>query len=253
MKMLRLLPFILIVVAWWAASDVMHLVPTIMLPAPSSVLQVIFDEAGSGNFLPAVTGSLSRFLLGLIIGVAAGAPLGIWLGVTKTAAAAVLPFLKFFQSIAGVTWIPLAVLWFGISTEAAVFIIVNTTFFIVLYAVVTGVRTIPQSIFDAVRTLGGKRVAILWQVLIPGSLPHVLTGMRIAVGYGWRTLIAAEIIASGRGLGVMIWEGQQQLDTAKVFAALLMIGIVSFSMDRFVIQPLERATIQKWGMATKIT
>lgn len=250
MKALRVAPFVAILFVWWLLTDVMDLYAPVILPSPSATFRFVWSAAEQGDLLQAVWGSLSRFLYGLVIGAALATPLGIVLARNRRSSDVLMPFIKFFQAIAGVTWIPLAVLWFGISTRAAVFIIVNTTFFVVLYAVMTGIRTIPPVLLQAVRTLGGTLSTEVRHVLMPGALPHVLTGVRIAVGYGWRTLIAAEIISSGRGLGVMIWEGQQRLNTAQIFAALILIGLISFSMDRFLLRPIERATVERWGLAT---
>lgn len=251
MKILRILPFLALVAGWWLATDVMHAVPAIKLPSPTAVWDYAKAASNNGTLWTAISGSVVRFVWGLAAGVVTGAPLGAWIASSKSVADKVLPLAKFFQAIAGVTWIPLAVLWFGISSTAAVFIIFNTTFFIVLYAVLTGVRAINPNLTYSVQTLGGGYRSRLWNVTVPGSLPHVLTGFRVAVGYGWRALIAAEVISSGSGLGIMIWDGQEQLNTAEIFTGLLLIGIISFSIDRLILRPLERVTLERWGLSRK--
>jgi taurine transport system permease protein len=250
-KLLRVLPFVLLLVAWWLATTVLHAVPPIKLPAPDAVWSYARDSWYGGTLWASIWGSISRFLYGLGAGAVIAIPLGLGLASSTSMSETFLPLVKFFQAIAGVTWIPLAVLWFGISSSAAIFIIFNTTFFIILYAVMTGVRAISPTLGQSVKTLGGSYGSQLRDVLIPGSLPHVLTGLRVAVGYGWRALIAAEVIASGRGLGVMIWDGQQQLNTAQIFTGLLLIGVISFAIDRLILRPVERNTIQRWGLSTR--
>jgi ABC-type nitrate/sulfonate/bicarbonate transport system permease component len=246
----RLVPFVVLIALWWLATSGLHLFKPIMLPSPESVFDYGLTAARDGTLSAAVGGSIARFFLGLALGVALAAPLALWVAASRAASDMVLPLAKFFQAISGVTWIPLAVLWFGISSMASAFIIFNTTFFVILFNTLTGVRAINPRLSQSVRTLGGNSATVLWQVLIPGSLVHVFTGLRVAISYGWRTLIAAEIIASGRGLGVLIWDGQQSLNTQEIFTGLLLIGAISFAMDRLLLRPLERVTIERWGLST---
>jgi taurine transport system permease protein len=250
-RLLRVAPFVLLVGIWWLLTDGLHRFPPILLPSPSDVITYARAGIQDGTLWAAVGGSLKRFVLGLLIGLILAVPIALWIASSKTASDVILPVAKFFQAISGVTWIPLAVLWFGISDSAAIFIIVNTTLFITLYATLTGIRTIDPRLRQSVRTLGGGYRSLLWYVLVPGSLPHVLTGLRVAVGYGWRALVAAEVIASGRGLGVLIWDGQQELNTSEIFTGLLLIGVISFAMDRLLLRPLERVTVQRWGLSAK--
>lgn len=247
-RWVRGLPFLVIGLAWWVGTDVLNLVAPLMLPSPGSVLRFGQRALTDGELAAAVLGSLGRFAVGLIVGVGLGWSLAVWVGMSPRAATFFTPLAKFFQAVAGVAWIPLAVLWFGISSTAAAFIIFNTAFFVVFYTTLTGVQSISQNMFGLVRTLGGGRFRVLKHVVLPGSLPHVMNGLRVGVGYGWRALIAAEIITSGEGLGVMIWEGQRTLDTAAIVLGLLLIGFISYSMDRLVLQRLERRTVVRWGM-----
>jgi NitT/TauT family transport system permease protein/taurine transport system permease protein len=250
-KVLRVVPFLVMLFAWWLFTSGLHAVPAIRLPSPEGVLTYAREAAQQGVLFDAIKGSVLRFAAGLVLGLALGAPLALWVAISDRASEMIMPTAKFFQAISGVTWIPLAVLWFGISSSAAIFIIFNTTFFIIFYAVLTGVRGIEPRLGQSVRTLGGGFRSVLWNVLVPGSMPHVFTGMRVAVGYGWRALVAAEVIAAGRGLGVLIWDGQQELNTQKIFTGLLLIGLISFGMDRLLLRPIEKATIQRWGLSTK--
>jgi NitT/TauT family transport system permease protein/taurine transport system permease protein len=251
MKWERLVPFILFLGGWYAVTDIWRLVTPFFLPSPVQVFDYIFGAAGDGDLLEAIAASLGRFVAGLLIGLGLGAILAVCVASSRRLAAIFIPLAKFFQAIAGVAWIPLAVLWFGISSAAAIFIITNTTFFVAFYTTLTGVQAINPKLEWSVRSMGGTTAAVLRHVIIPGALPHILSGLRIAVGYGWRTLIGAEIIASGLGLGVLIWDGQRFLDTSQIFAGLLIIGTISFFMDRCLVRPLERRTVERWGMVSR--
>lgn len=237
--------------AWWMTTDVLSLVAPLMLPPPSAVVDFARRAMRDGELVAAIVGSLRRFAVGLSIGVVLGWALAVWVGMSRRAAQFFTPLAKFFQAVAGVAWIPLAVLWFGISSTAAAFIIFNTAFFVVFYTTLTGVQSISDNLFGLVRTLGGGRARVLRHVVLPGSLPHVMNGLRVGVGYGWRALIAAEIITSGAGLGVMIWEGQRTLNTAEIVLGLLLIGLFSYSMDRLVLQRIENRTVVRWGMVDR--
>jgi taurine transport system permease protein len=248
MKLIRLLPFAVAVLLWWLLTSGTHLVAPIQLPSPGSVWSFAVTSAGQGILGSAILGSLQRFAIGFALGVILGAPLAVAVASSTAFSEMVLPAAKFFQAISGVTWIPLALVWFGISSAASIFIILNTTFFIIFYATLTGVRSINPRLRHSIRALGGGFIAEFRHVLLPGALPHVFTGVRVAVGYGWRALIASEIITSGAGLGVLIWNGQRQLNTQEVFVGLILIGTISFVLDRFILQFLEDITVVRWGL-----
>lgn len=248
MKPIRFLPFAVAVFLWWLLTSGVHLVAPIQLPSPSSVWSSATILAGQGMLGSAVVGSLVRFAVGFALGLIIGAPFALLAASSTLISDMVLPAAKFFQAISGVTWIPLALVWFGISSAASIFIIFNTTFFIIFYATLTGVRSIDPHLRQSIRVLGGGYAAEFRHVLLPGSLRHVLTGVRVAVGYGWRALIAAEIITSGAGLGVLIWNGQRELNSQEIVVGLLLIATISFVLDRFVLRFLEQATVIRWGL-----
>lgn len=250
-RMARLAPFALTLVFWWLLTSGLHALPPIQLPSPASVWNFAVLSARQGVLQSAVLGSLGRFAVGFTLGLVIGVPLALFTASSASISEMVSPAAKFFQAISGVTWIPLALVWFGISNAASVFIILNTTFFIIFYATLTGIRSIDPRLRQSVRTLGGGYWSELHQVLLPGSLPHLFTGVRVAVGYGWRALIASEIITSGAGLGVLIWNGQRELNTQEIFVGLLLIGTISFVLDHFVLQSLEKMTVVRWGLRTR--
>jgi ABC-type nitrate/sulfonate/bicarbonate transport system permease component len=159
------------------------------------------------------------------------------------------PIITFFQAVAGPTWIPLAVLWFGLGTASVAFIVFNSVFFLVFYGTLVGVSTINTNFIASVRTLGARRRDVVLDVLLPGCMPGLLNGLRVGVAYGWRSLIAGEIIATGNGLGVFVWNGLTYFRVTDIFIGLILIGVISLAMERVVIRRLELATIVRWGMA----
>jgi len=244
---LRTLPFAIAVVAWWAATTPWGGVPRYVLPSPSAVFQDAVDLARQGVLLDAVLSSITRMVVGFLVGATLGITFGIVVGTNRAVAAFFMPLARFFQAIAGVIWIPLAVLWLGISWRSVTFIIFNTVFFLVFYNTLMGVQTVPRTLRNSILTLGGSRWDVIREVLLPGALPSILVGLRVGVGYGWRSLIAAEIIASGQGLGVLIWQGERFFRIPDIVVGLFLIGLISLFMDRLVFAPLQARTVERWG------
>lgn len=248
----RVIPFAVVLLAWWLVTSGLRLVPPFRLPAPEAVLGAAVDAYRQGVLVEAVGSSMLRMVLGFVTGTALGISLGVLVGTNRYVAAFMTPLATFFQAVAGVTWIPLAVLWFGLGWVSVAFIVFNTVFFLVFYTTLMGVQTINPNLVNSVRTLGGNRWVVIREVLLPGALPSIVNGLRVGVGYGWRALIAAEIIATGQGLGVLIWEGQKFFRVADIVLGLLLIGLISFAMDRLLLRRLESGTIERWGMVRDV-
>ena len=126
---------------------------------------------------------------------------GFLVGLNRTAAEILNPLVVFFNAISGIVWLPLMISWLGIGTALAVFIIWNTVFFIVFQNTALGVQLVPQVFEQGVRALGGSRFETIRSVILPGALPYILTGIRTGLGFGWRALIAAELVGASSGLG----------------------------------------------------
>lgn len=246
----RILPFVIIIFIWWVLTSVFKIIPAYVLSSPGAVIKNAFKLIKEGILLNAIFSSLGRMVGGLLVGTVTGIVLGVLVGTNKYVTYFVEPLAKFFQAVAGPTWIPLAILWFGMSWSAVVFIVFNTVFFIVFYNTLMGIETVNQRLVDSIYTLGGKKWDVLKEVLIPGAVPSIIIGIRLGIGYGWRSLIAGEIIADGQGLGVLIWEGQRLFRIYDIILGLILIGIVSYFMDKVIMRTLEKNTIQKWRMIT---
>jgi taurine transport system permease protein len=236
-----------ILAIWWITTSGLHLVAPFRLPSPEAVLNSVSDLYERGELVQAVTASLWRMFLGWTTGSLLGVTLGLAVGINRYLRTFFSPLVTFFQAMAGPVWIPIAVLWFGLSSASVAFIVFNTVFFLVFYGTLMGVRTTNPLLTDAVRVLGGSRLDVIREVAIPGAVGGILFGLSAGIGYGWRTLIAGEIIASGAGLGVLIWEGQRLFRIADIFVGLLLIGVLSLIMKRILITPLE-SWVARWGV-----
>jgi NitT/TauT family transport system permease protein/taurine transport system permease protein len=219
-----------------------------MLPSLARMAESARDSLADGSLAGHVSASLARLLLGFAIGNGLAIPLGIAIALDRRVADLLRPLLTFLQSIAGIAWVPLAIIWFGIGQGAVVFVIANTIFFASIYNTVVGVQQISNALHRAVRCLGGRGLGVLTELVLPGALVQIILGFRTSMAYGWRALVAGEMIAGTSGLGYMTIEAVQWYRTDTVILGMIVIGCLWLLLDRFLFVPLERATVVRWGM-----
>jgi NitT/TauT family transport system permease protein/taurine transport system permease protein len=246
----RLLPWappVVILLGWTIYWNIAHPVAA-TLPPVSGVLSAIVDLAASGRLVQDIAASLLRLLLGASIGVVTGVAAGFLTGLNRGAAAFFSPLIVFFNAISGIVWLPLMIGWLGIGTALAVFLIWNSVFFIVFQNTVLGVQLVPELLEQGVRALGASRFETLRSVTLPGALPYILAGIRSGLGFGWRALIAAELVGATTGLGQMIFSAAEYSRSDIIIAGCLIIGCIAMAMDRWLLLPIERRTVQRWGL-----
>ncbi len=238
-------------VGLWSLAAATLAVPEYVLPPPTAVVAACAELVAKG-ILPAYVGeSLRRLVLAAVLGIAVGVPLGLLLGLSRRIAEFAYPLLNFFQSVSGIAWLPLILVWFGFG-ERTILIAVNyTVLFPVIFNALLGVRSIPRIYVNALRTLGASRWRIARDVLLPGALPNIATGIRLGLAYGWRALIAAEMLVGANGLGFMIFNAQTFHLTARIILGMGIIGILWLVVDYFFLRPLEEATIARWGLVQR--
>ena len=243
------LPFAALVVAWAAVTRA-GLVPAIFLPSPEEVLRTGVEMVRDGSLWVNIGASLGRVLVGVVVSVPLAVAAGVLVGLSRRLATVLEPVAGFFNSLSGIAWLPLAVTWFGLGWASVTFIMVNTIFFLVFFNTLVGVRTVPRVFEQALRTLGGSRRHLILQVLIPGAMPSIVTGLRMSIGFGWRALIAAEMIATSTGLGFLIFNAQNFHQTDAILVGIITIGVLWLLTDRLILQPLERWTVERWGLVS---
>jgi ABC-type nitrate/sulfonate/bicarbonate transport system permease component len=239
------------VLAGWAILPIAVDYPSYMLPPLPDVWTHFVEITRDGTLARHILASLQRLALGFAVGVGAAVPLGIAIALNRHVADVLKPLLTFLQSIAGIAWVPLAIIWFGIGIGSVVFVIANTIFFATLYNTVVGVQSIPQTLHRAVRSLGGRGWQLATVLILPGALVQMIVGFRTAMAYGWRALVAGEMIAGTSGLGYMTIEAVQWYRTETVLVGMIVIGLIWLIMDRLIFVPLERATVQRWGIVQR--
>jgi ABC-type nitrate/sulfonate/bicarbonate transport system permease component len=246
-RLLPLTPFALILAAWvayWLVAEP----SAATLPAVHDVAAAMWELAAKGELLGHVLASLWRLLLGVALGAVTGVAGGFIVGLNRPIASFLSPLIVFFNAISGIVWLPLVIGWLGIGTALAVFLIWNTVFFIVFQNTVLGVQLVPQVYEQGVQALGGGRWETLTSVILPGGLPYILTGLRSGLGFGWRALIAAELVGATSGLGQMIFGATEYHRSDIILGGCLLIGLIAIAMDRWLLLPIERRTVQRWGL-----
>jgi ABC-type nitrate/sulfonate/bicarbonate transport system permease component len=248
-RLLQLLP-VLAVALLWEALGAAGVVPENRLPPPTRVLAGLAELLSRG--LPPGSplwrhclASLQRVLGGVGAAVAAGIPLGLAMGRWRWLRTVVHPFVELTRPIPPLAWVPLAILWFGIGDQSAVFIIFLGAFFPILLNTVTGVLSIERGLIEAALLFGASRRDLFLKVLAPGAMPAIITGVRIALGVGWMTLVAAEFtgVRSGYGLGYMIMTARDIQRADQIVAGMLVIGVIGFAMDA-VVRAAERRLLR---------
>ena len=242
-----MIPVALAIALWFLAPGFVD-VPTYKLPTPELVWEELNKMVADGSLAAGIVGSLARLAVSFFIGAGLALPLGVGIALNRQVASFFEPLVVFFQSIAGVAWVPLAVIWFGFGNGAVIFVVANAVFFIVLFNTITGVQSIQPTLRQAVLTLGGSGWDVLREVVVPGAMTNILSGLRTGLAFGWRALVAAEMIAGNIGLGYMTLEAAQWYRSGVIVAGIIIIGFLWLLMDRFLIRPIEQRTVERWGL-----
>jgi len=246
-RLLPLLPFAVVLAAWIAYWTIVR-PPPATLPSVQDVAAALWELAAKGELATHVAASLWRLLLGVLLGAITGVIGGIIVGLNRSVSEFISPLVVFFNAISGIVWLPLVIGWLGIGTALAVFLIWNTVFFIVFQNTVLGVQLVPQVYEQGVQALGGGRRETIRTVILPGALPYILTGLRSGLGFGWRALIAAELVGATNGLGQMIFGATEYHRSDIIIGGCLIIGVIAIAMDRWLLLPIEQRTIERWGL-----
>ena len=228
---------VLTVLALWFAAAALHLIPELFLPSPASVWRK-FLEVSQQGFMQATLGqhlaeSIGRVFSALIAAVMIGVPVGLWMGLNPWVRAALDPLVELLRPIPPLAYLPLLVIWFGIGEITKVLLIFFSILAPVIISTAHGVLSHQQNRERAALSLGATRRQVLQHVIFPAALPHILTGIRIGLGVGWSTLVAAELVAADRGIGFMVQSAAQFLITDTVILGIIVIALVAVSFELF--------------------
>ena len=237
----------ILVVLWAAAS---RLAQSPLFPGPLDVAQSLASALAAGTLLRAVVTSAVRLLVGYAIALAVGVPLGLVFARSVTTKRALGPLLLGLSSVPSICWLPLAVLWFGLSEAAIQVVVVLGAALPITLATESAVRQLPPTIERAALTMGARGPTLLVRVLLPAAMPGILTGAKMGWTFALRSLMAGELLFVSGGLGQLLETGRDLADTALVLGIVAVIVVLSRVSERVLFGPVERVIARRWGTAT---
>lgn len=232
----------------WHLATRFELASEIFLPSISKVFsdfnKLLTDGFRNTSFWEHVGISVKRLLIGFGLGCLIGIPIGFSMGLSKICRAFFDPIVEFMRPIPPLALIPLMIIWLGIGEKSKIMLLFLAALWVMVLAGRSGVQGIKLSKIHAAYTLGANKKQVLFRIILPNALPEIFTGMRVAMGVCWGTLVAAELVAADAGIGYMIVVAGKFLDTGLVFIGIIIIGIIGALID--VIMRKAEARLVPW-------
>lgn len=247
-KLSRQVIFYSALIGIWALLAKLHVWPPYMFPAPLGVGRALWDGFRDHSFWIGIGVTSKRMLVGYTLSVVLGMILGLGVGSYKFLEDTLGGLLVSLQSLPSICWIPLAVLWFGLTEKAILFVVLMGSVLSVTIAMEDGRKQMPKIYSMAGRNLGAHGFRLFWSVLLPASLPFVVSGLKQGFAFGWRSLIQAEMIFLSLGLGQLLMMGRDLNDMSQVLAVMILIIILGFIIDGLVFRTMERKLQERWGL-----
>lgn len=235
---------VLAVLLLWQASASLGWVDPLMLPAPTELWHTLVELAQEGYrqtplWQHLMTSTL-RALLAFVAAILVGVPLGLSMGLSPTLSAALNPFVQFLRPLPKIALVPLVIVWFGIGEGAKFFLIFIATVLSIVVGAAAAVAHVSQARLRAAQTLGASRRQLFSHVVLPHALPELFTTVRLAIGIGWTSLIAAEMVAANSGLGWMVINAGSYLRTDVVMLGILLLGLIGYGFDLLLVRLQRR-------------
>jgi NitT/TauT family transport system permease protein len=241
--------FIVLVLLWQAAYRAKIWSP-VLLPSPRQVVTYLGSATVDGTLFKATVITMRRLLVGYLIGLVMGLPLGLLTARWKLFGDTIGTLALGLQTLPSVCWVPLALLWFGQTEAAMLFVVVMGTLWSVIIATDTGVRNVPPIYRRAALTMGSKRLHMWLKVILPAALPFIVSGMKQGWAFAWRSLMAAEIfvtILTGFGLGQLLHYGRELSAMEQVIGIMIVIIVIGLLADKIFFSPIEKFLHRRWG------
>ncbi len=235
----------LVLAAWWIAFE-QGAFPRGTVPSPVQVWRGVWQEIDNGRLIDDVVASLFRVAVGFSLAILVALPLGLLLGHSRWARAALMPTVNFLRSMSPIAWFPFAVIWFGIGDPPAIFIIFMATAFQLTLATATAVAAVPRVYYRVAEDHGIRGWRRWLWVTLPAVLPELITALRVAAGVAWMVVVAAEMIAVRSGLGFLVTDARSGLRMDLVVVAMIVIGLIGVALDRLLVQ-LTKVKSVRWG------
>lgn len=240
--------FYVILIAIWQVVAESNIWPNEIFPSPLEVAEDLAYSAVDGSLFYGIGTSMLRLIVGLAIAISGGIVLGIFMARIETVNQTVGSLVLGLQSIPSIAWVPLALIWFGISDAGIIFVTAIGAIFAVTINTYTGVKNIDPHYVEAARNMGAKGSQLITNVLIPAAFPYMISGFKQGWAFAWRGVIGAEILFSFLGLGFLLNVGRQTIDVSQVIAVMLVIMTIGVVVDTFVFKKIENKVMSRWGL-----
>ena len=234
----------------WALLAELKIWPPYLFPTPWGVGQALYAGFQDHSFLIAIAVSMRRVLIGYAISVVLGMILGLGVGSSKFLEETMGGLLVSLQSLPSICWWPLALLWFGLSQNAILFVVVMGSLLSVTLAMEDGRKQMPKIYGMAGRNLGASGFQLFWYVLLPASLPFIVSGLKQGWAFAWRSLITAEMLYLSLGLGQVLMMGRDLNDMSAVLAVMILIVAIGYVVDGLVFKTMELRLQRRWGLTS---
>ncbi len=241
--------FFALLVLLWQAVYALRFWPVYLFPSPGDVLETLIRGIADGSVVDGVAASLRRLLIGYCVSVAVGVPLGFISGRITIIDQTIGKLLLGLQTLPSICWLPLALLWFGLNEKAILFIVVMGAVLSIALSARDGVRSVSPLYLRAAANMGVRGWNLHRRVILPASLPSIMSGMKLGWSFAWRSLMAGELLYGNTGLGQLLIMGRELNDMSQVISIMLVIVFLGILVDRTVFVPIERRLHERWGLA----
>ncbi len=243
----KIIFFAALLIAWQMVTA-LSIYPEYVFPSPLGVMRTLVRGFQNGRFIIGIASSMQRILVGFGISAILGVALGIALGRIRVFDETVGALVLGLQALPSICWLPLALLWFGLSETAILFVVVMGALLAITTATEAGVKNTPPLYLRAARNLGARGWKMYALVILPAALPSIITGMKLGWSFAWRSLMAAELLYVSLGLGQLLTMGRELNDMSQVIAVMVVIIAIGLLVDRLVFAPIESHVRERWGL-----
>ena len=247
-RALRYIIFYGALLGLWVLLAKLKIWPPYLFPTPWGVWEELYGGFRDHTYQIAIAVSMKRVLIGYGISVVLGMVLGLGVASNKFLEETMGGLLVSLQSLPSICWWPLALLWFGLSQNAILFVVIMGSLLSVTLAMEDGRKQMPRIYSQAGRNLGAKGFKLFWYVLLPASLPFIVTGLKQGWAFAWRSLITAEMLYMSMGLGQVLMMGRDFSNMSAVIAVMILIIALGYIVDGIVFRGMERHLQTKWGL-----
>lgn len=238
----------------WELVAKLEMINTTLIPPPSAIFANLWLQAGANGHPPyALWGhigkSLYRILAGMLLAIVVGTAIGMSIGMSRWGRRIFQPLVSAMLPIPTLAWTPLLLLLFGIDDKTTITVVFLAASFQIIYNVSAGLDAMSDKPFWVAQSMGASRLKCVWLVALPGIFPFLITGVKLGIGFAWRSLIAAEMLASSSfGLGFMIFDAVEYLSMDTIFGGVIMIAVLGYLLENVIMGRVEAATTKRWGV-----